>query len=133
MIRTIVLLTAATALTACDGADRAAPTPIKVTSPEQQQLHKLDALNLAIALKRAIFDAGQTCTRVTDAGFAATYQNLDMWVAKCAYENGATREFAVFTGPDGTAQVRDCADIDPKQIPACAIKQRPAGKFDGAE
>lgn len=130
---TVLLAATAALLSACDGADQPAPTPIKVASEEQQQMHKLNALNLAIALKRAIYDAGQTCTRVTDAGFAAIYQNLDMWVAKCAYQNGAERSFAVFTGPDGSAQVRDCADVDPKQMPACEIKTRPAGKFDGSE
>lgn len=126
-------LIAAALLAACDQAPPPAQTPIKITSAEQQALHKLDALNLAIALKRSIHDAGQTCKRVTDAGFAATYQNLDMWVAHCTYENGATRDFAIFAGPDGTAQVRDCEDVTGAGLPACSIKQRPQGKFDGTQ
>ena len=32
--------------------------PIKVRGPDQERLHQLDAFNLAIALKRAIYDAG---------------------------------------------------------------------------
>lgn len=117
---------------ACDQAPPPAPTEIKVTSAEQQGLHKLDALNLAIALKRAIYDAGLTCPRVTDAGFVGVYENLDMWMANCAYANGAKRTFAVFAGPDGTAQVRDCADIGESGIPSCRISRRPAGNFDGS-
>lgn len=118
------------------GCDQAAPpdrAPIKVTSAEQQGLHKLDALNLAIALKRAIYDAGLTCKRITDAGFVGTYQNLDMWTAHCVFDNKAERDFAIFAGPDGSAQVRDCKDIDPQTMPACTIKQRPAGSFDGTQ
>lgn len=121
------------ALSACDQARPPAQTPIKVTSAEQEALHSLDALGLAIALKRAIFDAGQSCKRVTDAGFAGAYENLDMWVAHCTFDNGAERNYAVFAGPDGSAQVRDCADVDPKTMPACKITKRPKGKFDGAQ
>lgn len=120
-------------LAGCDRSPPPAQTPIKVTSEDQQRLHQLDALNLAIALKRAIYDAGQTCRRVTDAGFVGTYENLDMWTAHCVYDNGAERDFAIFAGPDGSAQVRDCGDIDASAMPACTIKKRPEGKFDGAK
>ncbi|MEO6433119.1 MAG: hypothetical protein ABIO29_03955 [Sphingomicrobium sp.] len=129
----VLAILAALTLAGCDQAAPPKQTPIKVTSAEQQGLHKLDALNLAIALKRAIYDAGLSCKRVTDAGFVATYQNLDMWTATCTFDTGATRDFAIFAGPDGSAQVRDCKDIDPKQMPACTITKRPAGKFDGAQ
>ena len=84
---------------------------IKVRSQEQKQLHQLDAFNLAIALKRAIYDAGYTCKRVTDAGFVGTWKNLDMWMAHCVYDNGPARDWAIFAGPDGSAQVRDCKDV----------------------
>ena len=57
--------------------------PFASQSDEQKQLHKLDAFNLAIGLKRAIYDAGYTCKRVTDAGFVGTYKNLDEWMARC--------------------------------------------------
>jgi hypothetical protein len=103
---------------------------IKVTSDEQKQLHQLDAFNLAIALKRAIYDAGYTCKSVTDAGFVATYENLDMWTAHCTYDAGRTRDWAVFAGPDGSAQVRDCKDVKATGLPECAIKQRPKGSFN---
>jgi hypothetical protein len=124
------------ALSACDNSPPK-QTPIKVVSAEQQQLHKLDAFNLAIGLKRAIYAAGYTCKRVTDAGFVGTYKNLDMWAAHCVYDKDQPRDWAIFAGPDGSAQVRDCVDIKAgnqqlsaaEKIPECAIKQRPKGSF----
>lgn len=106
------------------------PREIRVQSEEQKQLRQLDAFNLAIGLKRAIYDAGYTCKRVTDAGFVGTYQNLDMWMAHCEYDHGSPRDWAVFAGPDGSAQVRDCKDIPGTGLPGCVIKQRPKGKFN---
>jgi hypothetical protein len=104
-------------------------TKIRVTSAEQRQLHELSAVNLAIALKRAIYDAGYTCKRVTDAGFVGTYENLDMWMAHCVYDGGQPRDWAVFAGPDGSAQVRDCKDVPASGLPNCVIKKRPNGSF----
>ena len=126
------------ALAACnDSGPPANQTKIKVTSNEQQQLHQLDAFNLAIGLKHAIYDAGYTCKRVTDAGFVGEWKNLDMWAAHCVYDKGTPRDWAIFAGPDGSAQVRDCADIKTgnaqlsadQKLPECVIKQRPKGSF----
>ena len=103
-------------------------TTIKVRSAEQDQLHTLDAINLAIALKRAIHAAGFTCQRVTDAGYIGEYKNLDMWMARCADR----RDWAIFAGPDGSAQVRDCRDIPGTGLPECEIKKRPKGEFGSA-
>ena len=126
-----IALFAAAALAACGDQSQQAKQPtIKVTSREQQELHKLNALNLAIALKRAIYDAGYTCRRVTDAGFVGTYKNLDMWMAHCVYDNASSRDWAIFAGPDGSAQVRDCRDVPGTGLPECAIKQRPSGSFN---
>jgi hypothetical protein len=102
---------------------------IRVVSEEQKQLHQLDAFNLAIGLKRAIYDAGYACKRVTDAGYVGTWQNLDEWTAHCEYANGSSRDWAIFAGPDGSAQVRDCKDVVASGLPACVVKQRPKGSF----
>ena len=126
--RSIILL-AALGLAACNEQPQANQPAIKVRASEQEQLHTLDAFNLAIGLKRAIYDAGYTCKRVTDAGFVGTYENLDMWMAHCVYDQGAARDWAVFAGPDGSAQVRDCRDIPGSGLPACVIKKRPKGSF----
>ena len=119
------------ALTACNSQPQQGSEPhIKVRGSEQEQLHQLDAFNLAIGLKRAIYDAGYSCKRVTEAGFVGEYKNLDMWTAHCVYDNGSSRDWAVFAGPDGSAQVRDCKDVAATGLPACVIKQRPKGSFN---
>ncbi|HEX6784121.1 MAG TPA: hypothetical protein VF098_05645 [Sphingomicrobium sp.] len=124
-------LSAAIALAGCNNSQPAAnQREIRVQSDEQKQLRQLDAFNLAIGLKRAIYDAGYTCKQVTDAGFVARYKNLDMWMAHCEYEKGTPRDWAIFAGPDGSAQVRDCKDIPGTGLPDCAITQRPKGKFN---
>jgi len=129
-------LLCALALAACDNSQtQQAETKvrtIKVRGAEQNQLHKLDALNLAIGLKRAIYDAGYSCKTITDAGFVAEYQNLDMWVARCT-DGKQKRDWAVFAGPDGSAQVRDCKDVPGSGLPECVIKQRPKGSFRDAK
>ena len=54
-----------------------------------------------------------------------------MWMAHCVYDNGKARDWAIFAGPDGSAQVRDCKDIGrrSRRCPICSIKQRPKGSF----
>ena len=121
------------ALAACDDNRSRATGTIKVVGAEQRQLHQLDAFNLAIGLKRAIYDAGYTCKRMTDAGFVGTWKNLDMWMAHCVYDKGPARDWAIFAGPDGSAQVRDCRDVPGSGLPACKIKKRPKGSFTDAE
>jgi hypothetical protein len=128
----IAILAACAALAGCNGQSgqsQSKQQEIKVRGEEQDQLHQLDAFNLAIGLKRAIYDAGYTCKKVTDAGFVGTWQNLDEWTAHCVYDVGPPRDWAVFAGPDGSAQVRDCKDVVSSGLPACTIKERPKGSF----
>jgi hypothetical protein len=133
MVRTLVIpLLACVVLAGCNDnsaqQQQSNPRTIKVRGPEQERLHELTAFDLAIALKRAIYDAGYRCKRVTDGGFVGTYKNLDMWMARCTEAQGS-RDWAIFTAPDGSAQVRDCKDIPGSGLPDCAIKQRPKGSF----
>jgi hypothetical protein len=67
---------------------------------------------------------------VTDAGFVGAWKNLDMWMAHCVYDKGTPRDWAIFAGPDGSAQVRDCRDIPGSGLPDCVIKKRPKGSFN---
>ncbi len=125
--RFTALLLAASFTGACNPAPSQtsqAPT-IKVRGPEQDKLHTLAAFDLAIALKRAIYAAGYTCQQLTDGGFVGTYKNLDMWMAKCS----EGREWAIFAGADGTAQVRDCKDVPASGLPKCVVTKRPEGSF----
>ena len=129
-MRRTVPLVAIIALAACNESPSQQSRPtIRVRSEEQKQLHQLDAFNLEIGLKSASYDAGYTCQSITDAGFVATWKNLDMWMAHCVYEKGSPRDWAVFAGPDGSAQVRDCKDVVGSGLPACNIKERPKGSF----
>ncbi|HWI76612.1 MAG TPA: hypothetical protein VNS53_05960 [Sphingomicrobium sp.] len=121
-MRALIAITMTAMLVAgCDNGQRQQAQPvqsIKVRSAEQDQLFKLNDLNRAIALKRAIYDSGYQCQRITKSGFVGAYKNLDMWMASCA--DG--RDWAIFTGPDGSAQVRDCKDVNGLGLPKCAIK-----------
>jgi len=126
-MRNRLILTIGCVLVAgCDGgeqrpaAENAAAPAISVRSAEQDRMHKLNELDLSIALKRAIVAAGYRCQRVENAGFVAPYKNLDMWTATCS-----NRQWAIFSGPDGTAQVRDCGDVARFGLPVCKVGKKP--------
>lgn len=105
-------------LSGCGESQPAKPTQaIVVRSEAQDQLHQLNDLNRAIALKRAIYASGYTCKRVERSGFVQAVKNLDMWTARC--DDG--REWAIFAGPDGSAQVRYCEDVPRFGLPKCEI------------
>ena len=119
----ITALAVGTMLAACDNSQPAKPTQsISVRSAEQNALHKLSSMNLKIGLRRAIYDSGNACATVTDAGYVQEYGNLSMWTASCK----SGRQFAVFVGPDGTAQVRDCKTMADLKLPACVIRKQAA-------
>lgn len=128
-IRVVSAALLAIGATACNQSEPTAPPPnIEVRGAEQERLHTLDAFNLAIALKRAIFDLGYTCQRVESAGFVGKYENLDMWTAHC----NDKRDWAIFAGPDGSVQARDCKDLAGTGLPSCVVKTKPRGRFDQA-
>jgi len=99
----------------------APPKSISVRSEQQNALHKLSESGLKIALRRAIYDSGSKCNTITDAGYVQEYGNLSMWTASCASQ----RSFAIFVGPDGSVQVRDCKEVEQLKLPACVIAKRP--------
>ena len=120
-MRAKLIVTAATlSLTVACGQEPTQPKqPIVVRSEAQDGLHQLDEMNRAIALKRALYASGYRCQRVERSGFVTTYKNLDMWTARCA--DG--RDWALFAGPDGSVQVRDCKDVAQFGMPACVIRK----------
>ena len=114
------IASAAALLAACDQSQPTRPNqPIVVRSEAQDQLHQLDDLNRAIALKRAIYASGQTCKRVVKSGYVQEHKNLSMWTASC----GDRLDWAIFAGPDGSAQVRPCQDLAELGLPQCVIKE----------
>ena len=118
--RLILALTVPLTLAACDDSQPTQPRqPIVVRSEAQDQLHQLDDMNRDIALKRAILESGFRCKRVTGSGYVQEYRNLSMWTARC--DDG--RDWAIFAGPDGSAQVRLCKDVVEQGLPACVINK----------
>ena len=112
------------ALAACDqGSSRSAPKQqITVRSDGQNQMHQLNDLNRAIALKRALYDTGAECRRVTRSGYVGEYQNSSQWTATCEDKFKRTRDWALFISPDESVQVRLCEDVVKAGLPACVIK-----------
>ena len=90
---------------------------IAVRSDMQNQLHQLTPANRDIGLKRAILDSGLPCRRVTESGYVTEYNRLSMWTATCSDRRG----WAIFVGPDGSAQVRPCQDMERLGLPVCRI------------
>lgn len=120
--RLVFASAAALAAAACDQSQPTQPKqPIVVRSEAQDQLHQLDDLNRAIALKRAIYASGFRCKRVVKSGYVQEYKNLSMWTASCDDK----KEWAIFAGPDGSAQVRPCEDLAELGLPACVIRPSP--------
>lgn len=116
----LMVASAATLLAACDQSQPTQPRqPIVVRSEAQDQLHQLDDLNRAIALKRAIYASGFTCQRIVKSGYVQEYKNLSMWTASC----DDRKQWAIFAGPDGSAQVRPCQDLAELGLPTCVMKE----------
>ena len=119
----VSLLTAATITllaAACDSPEPAQPRKsIQVRSEQQEGLHKLSDQYRHVALRRAIYDAGRTCKTVTKSGYVQEYGNLSMWTASC--DGG--KNWAIFVGPDGSVQVRDCRETEQLKLPACVIRE----------
>lgn len=133
-MRTLIATTLLLSLAACDSgskqpANTAPQQKIMVRSPEQDALHNLDTMNRDIGLKRAIQDSGMPCKRVTKSGYVQEYNTLSMWSATCADK----REWAIFVGPDGSAQVRPCEDEERLKLPPCVIAADPTGRTSRAQ
>jgi hypothetical protein len=129
MLRLPVIATLAILASACGsgGEQRQAPAKdaqIAVRSSEQDQLHQFDDMYRDIALKRAIAASGIRCRRVVNSGYVTEHGKLSMWSANCADK----RSWAIFVGPDGTAQVRPCPDMVALKLPECRIAEDPSGR-----
>jgi hypothetical protein len=121
MIRYAALLAPAILLTACDGskpAEQPVQNDIMVRSEAQQQLFNLNDLNRAIALKRAILDAGMRCGQIVSTGYVTRYKDMDMWTATCSDK----RQWALFISASDNIQVRLCENNEQLGLPACKVK-----------
>jgi len=124
MPRLLLPLALTAALAACDNDNPATQPsqPIVVRSEGQDKLHQLDDMTRAIALRRAIYDAGSACQRVTKSGYVGEYENTSYWTATCTDRSGRTRDWALFVGPDESVQVRLCEDVVKAGLQPCVIK-----------
>ena len=124
MKRGLSIIAAAGLLSGCGSSDPA-PAPvrkqIKVQGEAQKQLAAASEMDRNIGLKRAIYDSGATCKRLTDSKFVTDHKNLAMWRASCS--DG--RNWAVFIAPEGSAQVRPCTDLAELKLPLCDIESNP--------
>ena len=119
-VQLLTALTITLLASACDSPEPAQPRKsIQVRSEQQEGLHKLSEQYRHVALRRAIYDAGRTCKTVTKSGYVQEYGNLSMWTASC--DGG--RSWAIFVGPDGSVQVRDCRETEQLKLPACVIRE----------
>jgi hypothetical protein len=132
MSRLVLPLLLLAAVTACGDNPATQPSqPIVVRSEGQDRLHQLDDLNRAIALKRAIYESGSECRRVTESGYVGEYENTSYWMATCEDRHGRTRDWALFVGPDESVQVRLCEDVAKAGLQPCVIK--PGAKPPGQQ
>lgn len=126
MIRRFAIAGLSLMIAACGSPapDTSRDPEIAVRSAEQNQLHQLSDELRDIALKRAILASRFSCPRVTRSGYVTEHGNLSMWAAEC--DNG--RNWGIFVGPDGSAQVRPCADMATLKLPTCQIQADPSGR-----
>lgn len=117
-------LIAAGLVAGCDSSSEPAPPPAKeiiVRSEAQKELFKLNPLNRAIALKRAIRDFGPGCVRITKSGYVGRYKDMDYWTATCQDDRNRDRDWALFIGANDSVQVRLCQDVAKVGLPACTV------------
>jgi len=116
-LRSAAAALAALALAGCgEGApaDEARPET-KIANPHHDQLEALPADLQRLGLMRAIRDNGKRCRRVEAAAYQQDYRQLAMWVALC--DDG--RHWAIYIGPNGDAQVRECTEARQLGLPQC--------------
>ena len=128
-MRLLLLTGSLLILAACGSSEKQAATnsaepQIAVRSEEQNRLHQLSDMNRDIALKRAILASGLRCKRVVRSGYVTEYNKLSMWSAVCDDD----RQWGIFIGADGSAQVRPCSDNERFKLPACTIAADPSGR-----
>jgi hypothetical protein len=95
----------------------AAPAAAAPTNPYVDRLMRLDDLHRGAVLRGAVVNAGQRCQRVGLAEPRGTLRNLTMWAVRCTPGG----DYGIFIGPDGSAQVRTCADLATLRLPTCRL------------
>lgn len=87
------------------------------TNPFNAQLRALDPLRRMASIRRAVISSGGRCTRVTIAQDDGLYGNLAKWSVRC----GTDGDYAIFLGPGGEVQMRECSELKGLKLPACTL------------
>lgn len=95
-------------------------TPVAASLAYSQKLQQLPEMQRSAVLRGALNDSGFLCRRVISASpNKEGYDNLAMWNVRCQNDKSNIEDFAVFLGPDGSAQIRQCKDTQGLNLPAC--------------
>ena len=84
------------------------------------QMLTLTPANQRGALRRAVTLENMRCGRLSQALYRGRFGNLGYWQGRC--DPGG--DYAVFLGPDGTAQVRQCSEMAGLKLPACVAMKK---------
>jgi predicted small lipoprotein YifL len=116
-MRRLMMMVTIASLAGCGPSAPPTPKPeIKVQGEAQKQIAAANELDRTIGLKRAIYDSGNVCHRMIGSRFLVNYKNLAAWQADC--DDGVS--WAIFIAPEGSVQVRRCADEKELKLPECA-------------
>jgi hypothetical protein len=85
------------------------------TNPFNDRVLHLSLADRNGALRRAVTLENQSCGRLAKSLFRGYHGNLGLWQVRCVPGG----EYGVFLGPDGTVQVRTCADMAVLKLPKC--------------
>lgn len=116
MVRRLIALAGLITIIATGVPAYATPPP----NAFSDRLEKLDPARRAAALRGAIVDSGKWCKGVSAVRKQGRYRNLILWAVRC--DQGGDR--AVYIGPDGSVQVRDCKEAGQLKLPACQLPPR---------
>jgi hypothetical protein len=92
---------------------------IGVTNDFNDRLRSMSTTQQRATMRRAVLDHNLYCRHIGPVAYQVPYKNLQMWVVKC--DKGAA--YGAFIGPDGSVQVRSCADLVTFKMPACKIPE----------
>jgi hypothetical protein len=90
---------------------------VGVPNDANARLLKLSTTEQRATLRRAVLDHDLKCDHIGPVAYQGPYKNLEMWVVKC--DKGDV--YGAFVGPDGSVQVRSCADIASFKLPTCRV------------
>jgi hypothetical protein len=102
-------------LTLCTPVIAAPALAAVATNPFNDRVMHLSLADRNGALRRAVTLEDQKCGRLAKSVSLGLYGNLGLWQVRCVPGG----DYGVFLGPDGSVQVRSCADMASLKLPKC--------------